>query len=202
MGIVDRLLTIIVTATVTSAAWIVVGNSYFDRQVEESDTSIGATAPAPAPTTEVALPDPEEQLLIPVAGIDRSDLSDTFNDRREDRQHEALDIMAPAGTAVLSAAPGTVEKLFQSDAGGNTVYVRSADRLTIYYYAHLQAYADGLKEGQTVRRGQRIGSVGTSGNANPAGPHLHFEVLATSRDAQWWEAARPLNPYNLLTEQE
>lgn len=202
MPIIDRLLTIVVTATVTSAAWIVAGNSYFDREAVETGTS--ATVPAREPTTapEETVPEPAGGYLIPVAGVERSDLSNTFDDRRGDRPHEALDIMAPAGTAVLAAAPGTVEKLFQSDAGGNTVYVRSADRLTIYYYAHLQSYADGLAEGQAVRRGQRLGLVGSTGNANPATPHLHFAVLSTQPDAKWWDPATPVNPYNLLTEQE
>ena len=139
-------------------------------------------------------------LIIPVEGVAPSQLSDTFNDRRGggERRHEALDIMAPRGTAVIAAAPGKVEKLFKSDAGGNTIYVRSEDRRTIYYYAHLDRYAAGLTEGQTVNRGQPIGFVGSTGDANPAAPHLHFEVVRTSPEAKWWEPGTPINPYVLL----
>ena len=106
--------------------------------------------------------------------------------------------MAAAGTPVVAAAPGTVERLFQSDAGGNTIYVRSQDRQTIHYYAHLQDYAPGLREGQSVQRGQRLGSVGSSGNADPAAPHLHFAIMRTTPDAEWWEPATAVNPYPLL----
>ena len=139
-------------------------------------------------------------LAIPVAGVSASQLSDTFDDARGggDRTHEALDIMAPAGTPVLAAGAGTVEKLFRSDAGGNTVYVRSADRRMIHYYAHLQDYAPGLQEGRQVSRGERLGSVGSSGNADPAAPHLHFAILRTTAEAEWWEPATPVNPFPLL----
>ena len=106
--------------------------------------------------------------------------------------------MAPAGTPVVAAGPGTVEKLFLSDAGGNTVYVRSGDRRTIHYYAHLQAYASGLAEGQPVHRGQRLGTVGSSGNADPAAPHLHFAVLRVAPGAHWWDSADPIDPFPLL----
>lgn len=139
-------------------------------------------------------------MLVPVAGIEAEQLVDTFADARGggSRSHQALDIPAPAGTAVLAAGPGIVEKLFLSDEGGNTVYVRSADRRTLHYYAHLQDYAAGLREGQQVERGQRLGSVGSSGNADPAAPHLHFAILSVEPDADWWEPGRPINPYPLL----
>ncbi len=138
-------------------------------------------------------------LVIPVAGIARDQLSDTYLDARGDgtRTHEALDIMADAGTAVYAAAPGTVEKLFWSDLGGNTVYVRSPDKRTIYYYAHLDAYRNGLGEGQAVRAGEPLGTVGSSGNADPAGPHLHFAVMTAQPDDSW-SAGTPVNPYPLL----
>ena len=159
-------------------------------------------APNPAPSTPaIASPQPGEvgELAIPVAGVTATQLADTFSDERDGtRLHEALDIMAAAGTPVVAAASGTVERLFQSDAGGNTVYVRSPDRQTIHYYAHLQDYAPGLSEGQSVQRGQRLGSVGSSGNADPAAPHLHFAILRTTRDAEWWEPATAVNPYPLL----
>ncbi|QZD91103.1 M23 family metallopeptidase [Qipengyuania aurantiaca] len=141
------------------------------------------------------------ELIIPVLNVRAAELSDTFTDSRGggERLHEAIDIMAPTGTSVVAAAPGTVEKLFQSDAGGMTIYVRSTDGRTIHYYAHLDAYAKGLTEGQKVRRGQRIGTVGSSGNASPDAPHLHFAILQTTPDSEWWEPANAVNPYPLLS---
>jgi murein DD-endopeptidase MepM/ murein hydrolase activator NlpD len=196
LNLADRLLTIAVTATLTSAAWIVVGSTYVDRV----DVPLASPTPAPRPAS-VATPEvATEPLLIPVAGIAASQLSDTFGDARSgERRHEALDIAAPAGTPVIAAAGGTIEKLFRSDDGGNTVYVRSPDRGTLYYYAHLQAYAPGLEEGEAVARGQRLGTVGSSGNADPSTPHLHFAVMRTDPDAEWWKPATAINPYPLLT---
>ena len=106
--------------------------------------------------------------------------------------------MAPVGTPVVAAAPGTVERIFFSDGGGgNTVYVRSEDGLWSYYYAHLSAYAPGLREGQRVRRGTPIGYVGHSGNASPDGPHLHFAINRMDPGDRWHEGT-PVNPYPLL----
>ena len=204
LDLADRILTIVVTATLTSAAWIVVGTTDVDRIDKPAPTAspspgtavASPTPQAPAPSPAVA---PSGPLLIPVAGVAFSQLSDTFNQTRGgERRHEALDIMAPAGTPVLAAAGGTVEKLFKSDAGGNTVYVRSPDKTLIYYYAHLDSYAPGLAEGQAVRQGQRLGSVGISGNVDPAGPHLHFEVQQTTPQSGWWQHTVSLNPYPLL----
>ena len=224
MNIVDRLLTIIITATITSAIWIVAGGSLIENATADSQrnaTRPSEAAPSPAPgerlegdddsstdrqgldTNTVSAPTDAQtrQLMIPVKNIRSGDLTDTFSDSRAggQRLHEAIDIMAPTGTSVVAAAPGTVEKLFRSDAGGLTIYVRSDDRETIHYYAHLDEYATGLKEGQKVRRGQRIGTVGSSGNASDAAPHLHFAILQTTPEAEWWEAANAVNPYPLLT---
>lgn len=138
-------------------------------------------------------------LAIPVEGIGRSELTDSYTDERGagTRSHEALDIMADTGTPVVAAAAGTVEKLFWSDLGGNTVYVRSPDKRVIYYYAHLDAYRAGLDEGQAVRAGDPIGTVGSTGNADPAGPHLHFAILDAQPGDSWSEGT-PVNPYPLL----
>jgi murein DD-endopeptidase MepM/ murein hydrolase activator NlpD len=194
LDLADRLLTIVVTATLTSAVWIVVGSTYVDR-VEEPRPS-----PSSAPQPAVAASAASGPLLVPVAGVAASQLSDTFGDARGgERRHEALDIPAPAGTPVIAAAGGTIEKLFRSEEGGNTVYVRSPDRRTLYYYAHLQAYAPGLEAGNAVARGQRLGMVGSSGNADPSAPHLHFAVMRTDPDAEWWKPATAINPYPLLT---
>ena len=139
-------------------------------------------------------------LAVPVAGVRPSELVDTFTQARAGgaRVHDAIDIMAPQGKPVVAAAPGRVEKIFFSPGGGgNTVYVRSDDGKWSYYYAHLSAYAPGLHEGQRVLRGAPIGFVGATGNANPAGPHLHFAINRMSPGEKWWQGA-PVNPYPLL----
>jgi len=98
---------------------------------------------------------------------------------------------------VFAAADGTIEKLFNSVRGGLTIYERSNDQRWVYYYAHLSAYAPGLAEGQRVKRGQLIGLVGHSGDANPAGPHLHFAINQMAEGEKWWHGT-PINPYPLL----
>ncbi len=140
-------------------------------------------------------------LIIPVRGVRPGQLTDTFTQAREGglRVHDAIDIMVPRGTLVLAAAPGIVEKLFTSKAGGLTLYQRSLDRRTTYYYAHLDSYAPGLRQDQPVRTGQVIGAVGSTGNANPFAPHLHFAVLQTRPEAKWYEPTVAINPYPLLT---
>jgi len=201
MRFLDRLLTIIITATLTSAAWIVVGGGWAAQRQGGGSEQI---VPRPASERTVAgrfVPAPGTW-TIPVQGVAAADLADTFDDRRgedEERSHEALDIMAPAGTPVLAATDGRVEKLFTSRAGGLTIYTRGADGRTLLYYAHLQGYAPGLAEDQPVRTGQVLGTVGASGNADAAAPHLHFAILRTSPDAEWWEPARAINPYPVLT---
>jgi murein DD-endopeptidase MepM/ murein hydrolase activator NlpD len=157
---------------------------------------VGA-APSPPAAPAVIAP---SGLAIPVAGVHAIQLVDTYAQARGGgaRVHDAIDIMAPRGTPVVAAADGTVEKLFVSRGGGGlTVYVRSADRQWSYYYAHLDAYAPGLREGQAVRRGDPIGTVGSTGNADPAGPHLHFAVNRIGPADRWWQG-RPVNPYPLL----
>lgn len=136
-------------------------------------------------------------LIIPVAGVRPDQLVDTFQDARGNRTHGALDIMAPRGTLVLAAAPGKVEKIFESEAGGRTAYIRTDDGRWIQYFAHLDSYAEGLREGLHVTRGQIIGTVGSSGNANPEGPHLHFELKRMQPGEKWYEG-RGINPYPLL----
>ena len=139
-------------------------------------------------------------LAIPVVGVKPEQLSYTYTHARAGgaRVHDSIDIMAPRGTPVFAAAPGTLEKLFFSDGGGGiTAYVRSKDGRWTYYYAHLDAYAAGLKEGQPVERGTAIGTVGSTGNANPAGPHLHFAIHRMSPGEKWYQGS-PINPYPLL----
>jgi peptidoglycan LD-endopeptidase LytH len=154
-----------------------------------------------APKPVVAAPEVSSSgaLVVPVAGVSAEALSDTWGDSRGggDRTHQAIDIMSPRGTPVVAAAPGVIEKLFDSRQGGHTVYVRSPDRKTVYYYAHLDEYRDGIKEGQAVRTGDVIGTVGFTGNASPEGPHLHFEVKRM-RDGEAWHQGQAVNPYPLL----
>ncbi len=138
-------------------------------------------------------------LQIPVQGVEPRGLVDTFSQARAagTRVHDAIDIMAPRGTPVLAAAAGRLERLFASNEGGNTIYIRTTDRRVIFYYAHLDSYAPGLAEGQAISAGQIIGAVGFSGNANPAGPHLHFAINVLDPADAWWKGT-PINPYPLL----
>ncbi|SEJ60447.1 Peptidase family M23 [Sphingobium sp. AP50] len=153
----------------------------------------------PVPAPEMSRPVDQGLLLIPVEGVPASALTDTFSQARAGgaRPHDAIDIMAARGRVVLAAADGRIEKLFWSEAGGRTLYERSADGRLIYYYAHLDGYAPGLREGQGVRRGQRIATVGSTGNADPAAPHLHFAVNVM-QPGESWHGGRPVNPYPLL----
>jgi len=131
--------------------------------------------------------------------VQPAQLSPTFADARgAGRTHEALDIMAPAGTPVLAVADGHVEKLFDSKQGGLTIYQFEPGGKYAYYYAHLERYAPGLAERQQVRRGEVIGYVGSTGNADPAAPHLHFAIFALGPDRRWWEGTA-IDPYPLLS---
>lgn len=137
-------------------------------------------------------------LLLPVDGIAASQLVDTYTASRSGgRTHNAIDIMAPRGSRVLSATDGVVERLHRSRLGGITAYVRSNDGDWVYYYAHLDSYAPGLQAGQPIRRGDLIGRVGSTGNAHPDWPHLHFAVYRMSPGMRWYQG-RPVNPYTLL----
>ena len=139
-------------------------------------------------------------IIIPVAGVRPDQLIDTFTaSRSEGRTHDAIDIMAPAETPVLAAADGQIQKLWQSDRGGTSIYQLSADQKLIFYYAHLARYADGLTEGKQVRQGDVIAYVGDTGNAGPGNYHLHFSIAAVSDPKRYWEGTN-INPYPLLRE--
>ena len=165
----------------------------------EASHEAPAPAPPPAPASATpSAPGSEGALLLPVQGLSRADLHDTFTDARsEGRVHDAIDIMAATGTPVLAVADGTVEKLFDSKRGGLTIYQFEPSGRYAYYYAHLQRYADGLAEKQAIKRGQVIGYVGSTGNANPAAPHLHFAIFRLGPERRWWEG-EALNPYPVL----
>jgi peptidoglycan LD-endopeptidase LytH len=136
-------------------------------------------------------------LLIPVDGVTRKDLENTFNDPRDKtRVHEALDILAPRNTPVFAVESGAIEKLFTSVRGGLTIYQFDPTRTYCYYYAHLDHYRPGLKEHEHVERGDVIGYVGTTGNAPKNTPHLHFSVFLMTDKKHWWEGTA-LNPYDV-----
>jgi peptidoglycan LD-endopeptidase LytH len=140
----------------------------------------------------------DRDLLIPVEGVGPDQLTRQFGDQRgASRKHEALDILAPRNTPVRAVEDGTIARLFYSKAGGITVYQFDPTATFCYYYAHLERYADGLREGALVRRGQTIGFVGTSGNAPKTTPHLHFAVFRLTEAKRWWEGT-PIDPYDVL----
>jgi murein DD-endopeptidase MepM/ murein hydrolase activator NlpD len=134
-------------------------------------------------------------LVIPVVGTKADKLFDSFDDRRGGtRRHEAIDIMAPRGTAVLAADAGTVLKFHNSAAGGLTIYIADLTQRFIMLYAHLDRYRPGLTEGMTVKKGEIIGYVGSTGNASPTAPHLHFAIARSDNPKEWWKGT-PLNPF-------
>jgi murein DD-endopeptidase MepM/ murein hydrolase activator NlpD len=198
--------TVIVTVILTSAFWVfysgISGNlAPGDGKVRAAGEKLVVDPKAQPPVTlaEGIVVGPAG-LAIPVQGVRPKELIDTFTQARAAgaRSHDAIDIMAPEGTPVVAATDGVVEKLFNSEGGGGiTVYVRTPDRRWSFYYAHLQRYAPGLAEGQQVRRGQVIGYVGHTGNANPAGPHLHFAINRMQPGDKWYDGD-PINPYPLL----
>ncbi len=138
-----------------------------------------------------------KDLRIPIDGADVANWRGQFGDPREHggRAHEAVDIMAPRNTPIHAVEDGTIAKLFFSTGGGgNTVYEFDPSGRFCYYYAHLERYADGLAEGQHVDRGDIIGFVGTSGNAPPDRPHLHFAIFELTPERHWWKG-QPIDPY-------
>jgi peptidoglycan LD-endopeptidase LytH len=185
-------LTAFVTFIATSAFWILM---YGLVEAPQQPVITEAAEPGERPEPVIG----PSGLAIPVLGVRPTQLEDTYtHSRGAGRPHNAIDIMAPAGTPVVSAAPGTVEKLYYSEGGGGiSAYVRSEDGRWIYYYAHLREYAPGLAEGQRITRGDPIGTVGSSGNASPEGPHLHFAVYRMEEGERWHQGT-PVNPYPLL----
>jgi peptidoglycan LD-endopeptidase LytH len=137
-------------------------------------------------------------LIVPVAGVRPDQLRDTFSESRsEGRIHDAIDIPAAHGTAVLAAADGPIVKLFQSERGGTTIYQLSVDGKFVYYYAHLDRYGEGLSEGHFAKQGETIAYVGDTGNAGPGNYHLHFSVAEISNPKDFWHGVN-INPYPLL----
>ncbi len=161
-------------------------------------------APLPVPVLLPVAPEPAAPppypLVIPVAGVAAIDLVDSFGDFREDstRTHRAIDILAPTGTPVVAVAPGRIIRLHTSTRGGLTVYQLGPNGRYIYYYAHLHAYADSLQAGQVVAAGDTLGTVGATGNADAAVPHLHFAIWRQRRGSTGW-GGTPVNPFVALT---
>ena len=140
----------------------------------------------------------ERRLTLPIHGLTARDIHDTFEQGRANGQpHEATDLLAPRGTPVLAIEDGVIQKLFLSKPGGITIYEFDPQGIYCYYYAHLERYAEGLHEGMPVTRGEVIGYVGTSGDAPPNTPHLHFAIFRLGPEKRWWQGTA-INPYPLL----
>ena len=152
-----------------------------------------ATPPIPAVLDRAA----SASLGMPVAGVDPRKLHSNFAQMRGDHAHEALDIMAPRGTEVRAVAGGNVVKLFNSKPGGLTVYQFDDSGTWCYYYAHLDGYAQGLKEGMHLRKGELLGYVGSTGDASAAAPHLHLAVFLLGPEKHWWQGTA-VDPLPLL----
>ena len=181
----------------TRVGWFVLGAIALAAALFASMVRFGGATPGPAARPTVAGPiapapardDDLPPLAVPVAGVRRDRIADTWGQARsEGRVHHGVDIMAPGGTPVLAAADGTIEKLYESRLGGTTLYERSVDRRWTFYYAHLSGYAPGLHEGQAVRAGEPIAFVGDTGDAGPGNYHLHFSLARLTPDQHWWQA--------------
>jgi peptidoglycan LD-endopeptidase LytH len=144
---------------------------------------------------------PHRRLQVPIEGANVNSWKGAFYEPRGGRVHEAVDILAPRNTPVQAVDDGSIAKLFVSKAGGNTIYQFDPNGRLCYYYAHLERYADRLREGQAVWRGQVIGYVGTSGNAPRDTPHLHFAITQLNTDRHWWQG-RALDPYEVFRREE
>jgi hypothetical protein len=139
------------------------------------------------------------EMAPPISGLALADLLDTFEDVHNGHRHEAIDILEPRGTPVHAVVSGTIRKLFLSKQGGNTIYQIDEMAVYCYYYAHLDRYVEGLREGVRVERGDVIGFVGSTGNADSGAPHLHFAIFELEPERQWWKG-RAVNPYPSLVD--
>lgn len=203
----------IVATVLLTAAWIAVrgGNQVPRQWAPPSEVTAGTRAvsstprvvpdaatpaaePSSAPTSDDIVELRRRRLPIPVEGVAAAMLAPAFHQAREGHEHEALDILAPRGTAVIAVEDGKIAKLFTSVRGGLTIYLFDPGGIYCYYYAHLDQYADALHDGQDVVRGEVIGYVGTTGNAPPNTPHLHFAVFKLGPEKHWWQGAA-IDPY-------
>lgn len=125
--------------------------------------------------------------MVPVVGVAPERVPDTFNAPRAGRPHRAVDILASRGTPVVAAADAEVFRIRDTRAGGLSVYAIDPSRRWMFYYAHLDGFRAGLAEGMKLAQGEVIGYVGTTGNAPPDTPHLHFQLMHARLDSQWWD---------------
>lgn len=207
------LATALVTAILTSLGWIYLYEREPAAEPRLLADALVSDEPAPAaPPREIPVPVPEElvftpdgaaaeliskRLIIPVEGYDAEEITPQFDLERGTRRHEAIDLMAKEGTPVLAAEDGVIARLFDSSRGGITIYQFDPTETYVYYYAHLQRRAEGLTEGDSVRQGQVIGYVGSTGNADSEGPHLHFAIGRLGPEKNWWQS-EPVDPYPAL----
>jgi len=176
-------------------------------EVRPTSSSEPPAVTAPDEPQAVAIPsigvNPVEDLKgrhldLPLKGAVPEDVHDMFNEMRGGtRRHEAIDMLAPRNTPVVAVEAGTIGRLFFSKAGGITIYQFDPTNSYVYYYAHLERYADGLKEGDKVKRGQLLGFVGTTGNAPRDTPHLHFAIFKMTDEKHWWQGT-PIDPFQVL----
>lgn len=185
-------LLVLATACSQRSPWRVIPAPAPRQQAE----AVSLPAAAPADATAVAH---LATLFFPVADGDSTRLDDSFADPRDggSRRHNAIDIMAPKGTAILSVADGRILRLTKNAKGGTTVYATDLDEQYVYYYAHLDGYHAGIYAGRPLMRGDTLGYVGTTGNAPKDLPHLHFQVMRMPADRKYWDG-EPINPYPLL----
>ncbi|HSK72363.1 MAG TPA: M23 family metallopeptidase [Pyrinomonadaceae bacterium] len=175
--------------------------------VPTEPTVVPTIAPIPEYTTlpadqntnqDILTPENTGKLMIPVVGVKREQLQDTYTQARsEERVHNAIDIPAPLGTPVVAVSDGEIAKFFDSEKGGITIYQYSPDRRYVYYYAHLQKRAENIKEGEFVKQGTVVGYVGDTGNAGAGNYHLHFDISILSDPTRYFEGTS-INPYPLL----
>ena len=140
---------------------------------------------------------PLPEIGLPIKGLALGNLRDTFDEQHSGHPHEAIDIPSPRGTPVYAVVAGTIQKLFLSRPGGITIYEFDDSKEYSYYYAHLESYVDGLKEGMRVKQGELMGYVGSTGNADAKSPHLHFAIFELGPEKNWWQG-KAINPYQAL----
>src|ERR1035438_4477059 len=134
------------------------------------------------------------EMIPPIRGLALANLRDSFEEVHSGVPHEAIDILEPRGTPVLAVVSGSISKLFLSKPGGNTIYQFDEMGVYCYYYAHLDRYAEGLREGMQVKSGDVIGFVGSTGNADSRAPHLHFAIFELGPERLWWQG-KAVDPY-------
>lgn len=191
------------------APWRVVGTlpsapaaatSQSARSTSVSDGSVVQTSASVAAIPDAALLAHVGSLYFPVAGMDSTRLDDSYDAPRDGgaRKHNAIDIMAPRGAAVLAVQDGRVLKLSNNPKGGIALYTTDLDEQFVYYYAHLDRYHARVYAGRPLMRGDTVGYVGTTGNAPPNLPHLHFQVMRMPPDKRSFTMGEPVNPFPLL----